>query len=295
MRLLGKYKNGNTLVRIFDNGTKIREYDDEKPVSEFPECIDMTITYRCDAGCKFCYQNCTPSGHTVDLTQYESLIDSLHPYTEVALNGNDITDDGFLWLLHKLKSRNVIANVTVNQFHLHKHLNFLRDLIDKELIYGLGISLQRPTDSFIQIVKTLPNAVIHTINGVTTRQDFRKLYDHDLKILILGYKTLGRGQQFKIENQSVLDNMNYLRFYLGNLIPRFKLVSFDNLALEQLNVKPRVKNWNEFYMGDEGQHTFYADLVHGKYYKSSLESETKGFTIQPNDTIQSMFAKIKEL
>ncbi len=54
-KILSKYNNGNTVVTIFEDGTKIREFEDGvKPFSNFPESIDIKLTNKCDLGCKFC-------------------------------------------------------------------------------------------------------------------------------------------------------------------------------------------------------------------------------------------------
>ena len=49
-------------------------------------------------------------------------------------------------------------------------------------------------------------------------------------------------------------------------------MSFDNLALEQLNVRRLLtdEQWNEFYSGDDGTFTFFINLVDGYFAKNSL-------------------------
>lgn len=55
MKLLNKYLNGNVTVTLFDNGTKIQEWDDnEQPNPDYPNSMDIKITDYCDAGCKWC-------------------------------------------------------------------------------------------------------------------------------------------------------------------------------------------------------------------------------------------------
>ncbi len=55
MKKLGTYKNGNYIVTMFDDGTKIRQtkYDDFIPA--FPENIDVKLTDKCSIGCPFCF------------------------------------------------------------------------------------------------------------------------------------------------------------------------------------------------------------------------------------------------
>lgn len=75
------------------------------------------------------------------------------------------------------------------------------------------------------------------------------------------------------------------------IIFTFVLVSFDNLAIEQLDVKRLMSDdeWKEFYMGDDGKYTFYIDMVEGTYGKNSLATERYPL----EDDIVTMFEKIR--
>ena len=50
------------------------------------------------------------------------------------------------------------------------------------------------------------------------------------------------------------------------------IISFDNLAIEQLAVKDHFTEagWKEFYMGDDGHFTMYYDAVKDEYAISSI-------------------------
>ena len=71
----------------------------------------------------------------------------------------------------------------------------------------------------------------------------------------------------------------------------FEVVSFDNLAIKQLRVQEHLpkEQWKEFYMGDDGNYTFYIDMVDGTFSKNSLATER--YPIM--DSIDDMFSKIK--
>jgi hypothetical protein len=72
----------------------------------------------------------------------------------------------------------------------------------------------------------------------------------------------------------------------------FKVVCFDNLAIKQLGVKRLLSEneWNEFYMGDDGQHTMYIDAVREEYAISS--TNLNRYKIDAD--IKTMFKKVKE-
>lgn len=295
MKLIGSYTNGNSRVRIYDDGTKIRETNDDEFNEVFPENIDLKITNRCDMGCPMCHENSYEKGAHGDINA--KFIETLRPYTECALGGGNVfSHPDFILLLKKLKEQKVIANATLNQVHFMNNLDLVRELISQNLIHGIGVSLTDPTDEFIKTIQTFKNAVIHVINGVVTYGQLERLADKELKLLILGYKDFRRGMDYKqtAENYIKANQVN-LKVYLKSFISRFKVVSFDNLAIEQLGVRSLMseEKWNEFYMGDDGCHTMYIDLVTGTFAKNSVAPLDQRYKLM--DSIDEMFAKVKEM
>jgi MoaA/NifB/PqqE/SkfB family radical SAM enzyme len=268
------YKNGNYKVIIMDDGTKVRTTKEDDFIPSFAENVDVCITKKCNVGCKFCYEGCTPQGKHADLFKYEFL-NTLHPYTEMALNGNDLDNPQFIDFLKFLKEKKVFANITVHQSQFINNYERILELVASKLIYGIGISYNHFDESFIKKVKRLKNAVIHSINGIITEKDIEQLANNDLKLLILGYKDLRRGSEYKIDNKAMIEiNQEYLSKNIKSIVDSsiFKVVSFDNLAIEQLNLNGLLteKEWEDFYMGDDGTFTFYIDMVEGTFAKNSL-------------------------
>ena len=294
MKILGEYKNGNYNVRIYEDGTKVRFNDLDHFEPAFAENCDVKITDKCDGGCPFCYEGCTTNGKHGDILNYKFL-DTLHPYTELAINGNDLSHPDLIPFMHEMKKRKIILNVTVNQVHFEQHYWVIKNWINDGLIHGLGVSLKEPTDEFIKKITQFPNAVIHVINGVVSVHDLTRLAGHNLKILILGYKHLRRGESYYEQNDDIVNALqeDLDKYLFPQIICNewFKVVSFDNLAIKQLNVKKHLPKsaWEEFYMGDDGNYTFYIDMVDGTFGKNSLATER--YPIM--DNIDDMFNKIK--
>lgn len=291
MNIIGKYNNGNYTVTLLNDGTKIRENDLDFFEPAFAENCDVKITDKCDGGCAFCYEGCTVNGKHGDILNY-TFLDTLHPYTELAINGNDLTHPDLFVFLQKMIDKKVIVNMTVNQIHFEKHYLLIRHLISQNAIHGLGISLNKPTKEFVNMVKEFPNAVIHTINGILSPNDYEILKDNGLKVLILGYKHLRRGVDYYDSHEvDVCKKQDWLYDNLSEMLNHFEVVSFDNLAIEQLDVKRLLNSeqWKEFYMGDDGNYTFYIDLVEGTFAKNSLSMER--YPIM--DNIDDMFKKIR--
>lgn len=272
--------------------------------------------------------NCTTSGDHANLLN-DGFIAGIHPGMEIALNGNDLTHPQLEEFLERVKVMGAFANITVNQKHFMRYdvREKLKKWQDNKLIWGIGVSYDHDISSnnkwfveFNTFVHQFNNVVIHTITGLLTEEDIRILASaKDLKILILGYKTVGKGIKYvqNEENSSNLDkNMQMLSSKLTSMFNDFEVVSFDNLALDQLNVKKILgeKTFNQFYMGDEGSFTFYVDLVAQTFSLSSMcmknvplfmahpsyasnekffgKNDVSMFT--PNASIQQMFQYVQE-
>ncbi len=274
MKLLGQYRNGTYFVSIYNDGTKVRMAPDDVFIPDFAENVDVQTSNRCNNNCSFCYAGCTPDGSFGKLLGWRFL-ESLHPYTEMALNLNFPVQDDFIDFLKYLKTKKVIANITVNQNHFEQHEPYIKSLYEQDLIHGLGVSLVKPTVDFINKIKCYPDAVIHVINGIVTPWQLDRMSNNGLKLLILGYKDIGRGVDYKSDHSDKIEtNQRYISNHIEELIKKFKVISFDNLALEQINVKRLLSDeqWEEFYMGDDGTVTFFINLVDGYFAANSLSS-----------------------
>lgn len=293
MKILGRYMNGNFRTTIFSDGTVIRETEDDEFIPAFASNMDIKISNYCDMGCKFCHEGSTKNGRHGDILN-EKFIETLHPYQEVALGGGDATSHpDLIPFLQKLKDRKVIVNMTVNQKHFEQKQDLIRRLVDEKLIYGIGVSLVNPTDEFISLVKQYPNVVIHIINGVLRPSDIEALSDNNLKMLILGYKQLRRGNEwYNEDHENIVVKQMWLKENLAEIINHFKVVSFDNLAIEQLEVQRLMskEEWDEFYMGDDGTMTYYIDMVERKFARSSTANFDKRYDLL--DSVDEMFQKI---
>lgn len=297
MEVLGRYMNGNVFTTILSDGTLIRETKDDEFHPAFASNMDIKICNRCDRGCPWCFEDSVPDGKLGDIMN-EKFIDTLHPYQECSLGGGNVLEHpDLISFLYKLKNKKVIPNITLNQKHFENNIDLVEKLVSEKLVYGLGISLEYPTTEFIKKVKRFPNAVIHVINGTVYPTAIIKMLNKDLKILILGYKNLRRGSQFLDKWQDhIAKNQDWLKEELPGLIGKFKVVSFDNLAIEQLGIKERWsefsdKPWDEFYAGDDGTNTYYIDMVERKFAKNSTADFDKRYDLL--DNVDDMFEVIR--
>lgn len=289
-----QYKNGNYTVTMMSDGTKIRFTKDDEFKPAFSENTDCCITRKCKMGCKFCYEGCTQDMPHGDLFKYP-FINNLHPYTEMAINGNDLDHPDLEKFLQHLKNQKVYANITVHQIQFLENFDKLKKWQDEKLVYGIGVSLYRATPELIEKLNMMNNTVLHTIVGILTEDDINILKNNGIKILILGYKDMQRGIDYKSNHATLIKkNTQYLYDHIDEMTKLFKVVSFDNLALTQLDIKRILseQEWEEFYMGDDGGFTFYIDLVNGTFAKNSIAKDRYPIG---DKSIDEMFSFIRTL
>lgn len=273
------YQNGNYRVLLnLTDGTKIRYNNEDNLKPTRPESIDVKITNQCSHSCPFCHENSLPHGKKASYEAIDAFVKTLPPYIEIAVGGGNLMEDPghTLYFLQELKKVHAIPSITVRQDDFINNIKLISFWKKQNLIYGIGVSLSDSSDpKLIPCLKSCPTAVLHVIAGIFTEEDYKNLKDNDLKILILGYKTIRRG---KIYLEECLDdicwNQVFLSDYYDNFKKDFNTIAFDNLALEQLDIREKTSlaEWEKYYCGDDGQYTFYVDLVEEQYAKNSTSA-----------------------
>lgn len=288
--VLNTYKNGNYIVRIYEDGSKVRLTLDDDFNAAFPESIDIKITNYCDNNCPMCHENSSISGKHA-LLDYPFL-NTLSSGTELAIGGgNPFSHPNLKEFLISMKDKGIICNITVNQNHFVKYIDVIKNLIDNKLIYGLGVSIidESNIDQIINFAKENENVVIHLIAGLVNINLLTKLYDKHLKILFLGYKEIGRGISYF--NESIKENICYLKDNILEISTHFYVISFDNLAIEQFDIKNKMdeEEFEKHYMGDDGNFTMYIDLVKKEFAISSTSLKRHPLL----ENIKDMFEIVK--
>ncbi len=302
-KLIGRYKNGNYETIIYNDGTRTRElvphdsyYDQglymeskfgmpelDLMEPEFPESIDLKITNYCENGCEFCYAGSNNCGEQAEYQDIIKVIDEMKPYTEIALGGgNVLTYSRLKDVLEYAKSKNVIVNITVRDIDITgTYRQVFEELCDQKLIYAAGVSIT-DIDNIPWLHGLETNRVQlvgHLILGLNSYKQIEHVIHHSNldNILILGYKKVGKGKDYYEKHKEEIDK-NIEEVKESNLmnIDTYKTISFDNLAIEQLEID--VENtYKDLFQGKDGKFSFYVDLVGNSYAKSSLEEKTSYF------------------
>jgi len=303
MDLINTYNNGDFDVSIYEDGTKVRtlvNIQTHNPKPAYPESLDVKITNYCDAGCPYCHEESNIKGEHGDLGDSIKLLKQLPAGVEIAIGGgNPLSHPNLYCFCKQLKETGLICNLTINKLNLissSSSLKLLEQLITEDLIKGIGYStIVDLPERFIS-----ENLVIHLIIGVTPVSRILEMMDKSNslsinKFLLLGYKTFGFGVRFnsKRVQENIRDWKRSLLDVLSKAQQKDLIISMDNLAIEQLDPKRLYKNPNDFdnnYMGDEGQFNMYLDAVNREYAISSFSSIRYLY----KDTIEDMFRHVRE-
>lgn len=285
MNLLHIYPNGNCTVQLFSDGTKVREYEGI-PAPVYPESIDVKITQWCNAGCQFCHESSTVKGTHGDLDNLYAVLKDLPAGAELALGGGSpLHHPQFDEFVISLSNLGIICNVTVNEFHFEEQLPRLKALTGNGIIHGVGYSIREKPCTW-----KYPNLVTHVIVGVQSPDVIQEITRYNEKVLLLGYKTYGKGSAYLKHNPEVSGMIDLWYRKLFEVAANCK-VSFDNLAIKQLNPRrlfSTQEGYDAMFMGDDGQFTMYIDAVEQLYAKgSTFPRDFKGYK-----NIKEMFADI---
>lgn len=273
MTILAQYTNGNCAVTLHDDGTKTREWPDgETAKPEFPESVDLKITNRCDKGCAWCHERAAFDGKHAPPVRLGQVVEGLPGGVEIAIGGgNPMSHPCLLGILQVFHARDLISNMTVQAEHAMQEADKLQNLQACGYLHGVGIS-DPEWCSLLDTNEMFPaNVVCHAIVGIDNPFDVMALRTRGLNVLVLGYKRHGRGEVHY--NDKVATNIERWRYFTGAILrKRSGILSFDNLALEQLDIRNRIPEdvWADHYMGDDGAFTMYYDAVRNEYAASSV-------------------------
>jgi hypothetical protein len=290
--LLAQYENGNALISLYDDGT--REISCEGNLKlNFPFNVDVRISERCAFGlnqstnkavCSFCHESATTNGRDANIEDLISVLSPLPPGVEIAvgINSFDSVAEEFL---AKSKEHGWIVNATINQGLINRYKSKVLHAIEAGQLYGLGISfrpgMKLPDEELIHY----KNTVFHVIAGIDSVDNVLNLKNYGIqKVLVLGEKDFGFNSG-RVDLKSESHFWWYRRIH--ELFGSFKIVSFDNLALEQLNVRRFVKDWDTVY---QHEYSLYINAV-GRYFSPSSRDSRK--VSWDEKDILSFFKEIK--
>ena len=287
---LSTYQNGNAIVEIHDDGTRVITTPDSSFNFDYPLNIDIRVSTECSFGlnpktgkstCEFCHESSTTEGIECDYDALKEKLVGLPKGIELAIGCNFLTWELFEFIIWCSEANGYVVNLTVNQGHLKRDYPLIKRLVNVGFVKGLGVSYRSSMPWKIpQGVLEYSNTVFHVIAGIDNFNDVLSLKDRGVKkILVLGEKDFGFNAG-KVDLTTKCHKEWY--WWVKKLFDEFDTVSFDNLALEQLKVRRFLTNeqWEEF---NQGEHSFYINAVDKTFSpssRSSMKLPWDNFTVQ---------------
>lgn len=198
---------------LFNNrsGTKVRISFSENPApfekSYAPELVDVKITDFCPFGCKYCFQDSTTSGQSADPDYVHSLIRNLGEMGvfEIAFGGGEPTaDPNFLDYIKCCVDYRIKPNFTTF------HTGWMRDpelvALVKENCGRFAVSVNSSSKVYQAYEDAKKHGLqdrisFHYVLGTASEFDLKYIIEacgsKYVPLVILGYKTTGRGSEFK--------------------------------------------------------------------------------------------------
>lgn len=318
--MIHQYLNGNYIVTI-DNEVGTKSYRalriGEELISDFPDSIDLKITNKCSIGCPYCHESSTLNGKSFNLEKTIQLLSELPKGVEIAIGGGDVLEpsvvNDFVNLMNWLNDNDYLPRATLNIESIRKYIKIEENGFgiitnDRVRLNGsnkcLGISISKfdkkdfklVEDNCIDTFDTLNILVYHVIAGLFPLEDLEKLLESSKRVLILGYKSWGRGKNItppvSLKETSDIVKRHIFKLRTGYDRYRFldekNVLAFDNLAIEQLEIRDCFTEyeWNRLYMGDEFTHTMYVDAVNEEFAPTSRDPRRESWSNYPGGIIE---------
>ena len=276
--IIRNYTNGDCKIALYSDGTRVIDGN----YLDFPLNIDIRVSTQCSFGqrddgtyvlCSFCHESAKVNGKDCDYEVLKQKLDGLPPI-ELAIGCNKFTDaleDFLTWA-----KDHFVCNLTINSGHLKRDGDKLKKAISDGIVSGIGVSY-RKSIPIPEWILEHDNCVVHVIVAIDDIEEIAK--KNYKKILVLGCKDFGF-------NQGKLDQQK-IKYWYRNIDKLFgNQVCFDNLALEQLNIRRffNDETWETIHQGEE---SFYIDAANERLAPSSRS----GNYINWNDTTVAGYYK----
>lgn len=263
-------------VTFFDsrNGTKLRFALGRYKKARIPELVDIKITDYCPFGCAFCYQDSTLDGFHATTQNMEFIIAQLaeHKVFEVALGGGEPTDHpDFLLILRSFREAGIVPNFTTKSLgYVKRNWRYIEPHAGA---FAYSCETYKDVVSADRMLTKVPRdrVNLHYVMGLGTPRDFLQFmvaaHDMDFRVTLLGYKTVGRGDQ--VDHFSYDWWMHVVRMLVSQ--GRCPTFSIDTPMAEEF--ADRLPMDKRFFHTREGFVSAYIDAVAMGMSASSFENE----------------------
>lgn len=283
---------------LFDrlSGDKLRVFlDNDKhdniEKSFAPELVDLKITDFCDKKCGFCYQESTIEGKHAKFHHISAIIDILTRLKvfELAIGGGEPTSHpDFISILEYCKWNNIVPNFTTKSLKWIGDTSFREKVVENAGSFAFSVTSTQDLIRFAEYIKNFNwgtiNPAVQIVMGLVDEKIFKDIltlcHFYNLPITLLGYKTSGRGKQFK--QSFKLYEFNWVKA-IKNVFKQGHYVSIgvDTVLVNQSKQEMNSQGIEDlFYTSQEGKFSCYIDGVAGKIAAFSYSKQLIDFDFE---------------
>ena len=271
--ILYNHKSGNRAIFSFEDNPN--EY---KPTN--PLLVDFKITDYCSQNCDFCYMGSSIAGKHMEFNRkiLNSILDS--KIFEVALGGGEPTEHpDFYNIISYLVAGGIVVNFSTKNIEWFDHPIEVNKVLNKIGAFAFSVQTVEEIDKIYNKMNKykydLNKLSIQIIPDVLTKNKlkamFKKCYEHNIPITLLGFKTVARGCSFeRTGNESAWVSV-LKECVIDNIYPTISVDTTIAAKTEDLLKKEGINKY--LYHIHEGIYSMYIDGVENKCGPSSYEPD----------------------
>lgn len=283
---------GNKIRFSFDvDDMEAKSYDK----STTPELVDLKITNYCPYECDFCYQSSTKTGQHAEIGAINRIISQLGGMQvfELAIGGGEPTmHPEFAEILEYCHEENIVPNFTTYSKKWLKNKSLVQAV--KKYAGGIGVSIHTVKDLnkiydiaevingdktqfggywYDDAVSIMGQHVVGTHPIDETMKIIAEAWNHDIPVLLLGYKNVGFGMANKTYDMTGIELA--LKLVLEEKQKYHSVsLSIDTAMLELYPELVKILGVKEALTSSpEGKFSMYIDVVQDRMAKSSYVAD----------------------
>lgn len=304
-------KNSGTKVRV-----SLKEGVPPYTKASTPELVDLKITQFCPFGCEFCYQSSTKEGVHAPLENIKEYVDRLSELKvmEIAIGGGEPTmHPDFIEIIKYIHEKGMIANFTTYSLAWLKKDKIVKAV--RKYVSAIGVSVHSISDiekvekihlvinendtfsiyrSSEDDVRVMAQHVFGSIDPGETSQLLMRVWEKNIPMLLLGYKSVGFGVNVEPYNMESVIGLIKLaaggKSYYG---PKLEFLAVDTAFVDKFSkVLESIGVSSKLMSSPEGKFSMYIDAVESTMAPSSY-CEADDFSKLPStsEEIKELFSK----
>jgi hypothetical protein len=313
-----KLRNNGFSWVFFDKATGFKLIVDKFKTEikkQLPDSLDIKITDICHHNCPMCSENCTPNGSYAKIDEILSALAILQPLEVAIGGGNPLLHPNLHLLYEGCDKLGIVPNITIHCSDIEGFLSeesFFRKRENKPGAIGISVHCIEDIKEVEKFFRKEENKYLarhksrnyHLILGDISKEEFSLITKHlrfdsswsnYTNLVLLGKKEIGRGKNFPWKE---IPSKEYFEELISNFSPSGLHLIFDTLAIEQIGLDV-IKN-SPFYLGEEGEASFFIDFANNEYAISSSSEKRLKITnyesmldILSNNIVNKIIDKIR--